>query len=162
VLHLSDVMKAIGPNASIVFAAWIFMGFLQQRYDGAISRFQKAVGDYRSNDHEEERSGNLKDQILTYVQRCKMMRWATLVGLVSAILLIASLIFGALDVIVPNNPVISIIGTICAIAGFVLVIVATIIVIAEGTIMHRQLQDEVRDVPDLADEAGGNNRSIRH
>jgi uncharacterized membrane protein YraQ (UPF0718 family) len=156
------VLKAIGPNASIVFAAWIFMGFLQQRYDGAISRFQKAVGDYRSNDHEEERSGNLKDQILTYVQRCKMMRWATLVGLVSAILLIASLIFGALDVIVPNNPVISIIGTICAIAGFVLVIVATIIVIAEGTIMHRQLKDEVRDVPDLADEAGGNNRSIRH
>ena len=29
--ELSDVLKAIGPAASIIFAAWIFTGFLQQR-----------------------------------------------------------------------------------------------------------------------------------
>jgi hypothetical protein len=39
-LELSDVLKAIGPAASIIFAAWIFMGFLQQRYDAAVSRYR--------------------------------------------------------------------------------------------------------------------------
>ena len=70
---LGDVLKAIGPNASIVFAAWIFMGFLQQRYDSAIDRYRSAVGDFRANDHDDDRAGNLKDQILTYRSRCKLM-----------------------------------------------------------------------------------------
>jgi hypothetical protein len=43
-----------------VFAAWIFRGFLQQRYDSAIDRYREAVGDYRSNDHAEDRGGNLR------------------------------------------------------------------------------------------------------
>jgi uncharacterized membrane protein len=149
-IQLGDVLKAIGPNASIVFAAWIFMGFLQQRYDSAIDRYREAVGDYRSNDHAEDRAGNLKDQILTYRMRCKLMGWATLIGLVAAILLIAALIFGALDVIVPKNTFITAAGTATSILGFVLVIVAACVVIAEGSIVRRQLDDELRDVPDLA------------
>ena len=40
---LSNVLKAIGPTASIVFAAWIFMGFLQQRYDTAVARYQDMI-----------------------------------------------------------------------------------------------------------------------
>jgi hypothetical protein len=107
VVQLGDVLKAIGPNASIVFAAWIFMGFLQQRYDNATNRYREAVADYRSNEHKDDRTGNLKDQILLYRRRCLLMQWATLVGLVAAILLIAALIFGALDVVIPKNAIIS-------------------------------------------------------
>jgi uncharacterized membrane protein YraQ (UPF0718 family) len=154
VVQLGDVLKAIGPNASIVFAAWIFMGFLQQRYDNAINRYREAVADYRSNEHEDDRAGNLKDQILMYRHRCLLMEWATLVGLVAAILLIAALIFGALDVVIPKNAIISAAGTASAIIGFVLVIVAAAMVITEGRIVHRQLDDELRDVPDLAGEVG--------
>ena len=128
------------------------MGFLQQRYDSAIDRYREAVGDYRSNDHEEGRAGNLKDQILTYRHRCKLMGRATLIGLVAAILLIAALIFGALDVIVPKNSLITAAGTTTSIVGFVLVIVAACVVIAEGSIVRRQLDDELRDVPDLANK----------
>ena len=148
--QLGDVLKAIGPNASIIFAAWIFMGFLQQRYDNATDRYREAVGDYRSNDHGDDRAGNLKDQILTYRHRCKLMGWATMVGLVAAILLIVSLIFGALDVIIPKNAFITAAGTGAAIMGFVLVIIAAGIVIAEGSIVRRQLEDELRDVPELS------------
>jgi uncharacterized membrane protein len=126
------------------------MGFLQQRYDSAIDRYREAVGDYRSNDHAEDRAGNLKDQILTYRMRCKLMGWATLIGLVAAILLIAALIFGALDVIVPKNTFVTAAGMATSILGFVLVIVAACVVIAEGSIVRRQLDDELRDVPDLA------------
>jgi hypothetical protein len=103
VVQFSDVLKAVGPNAAIVFAAWIFMGFLQQRYDGALDRYRNAVGDYRSNEHDATRSDNLKDQVLAYRRRCRLMSGATLVGLCAAILLISSLIFGGLDVILPKN-----------------------------------------------------------
>jgi hypothetical protein len=158
--ELGDVLKAVGPNASIVFAAWIFMGFLQQRYDSAIDRYRSAVGDFRTNDHDDDRAGNLKDQILTYRSRCQLMGKATLVGLVAAILLIAALVFGALDVLIPRTPVIMAAGTGASIVGFLLVILAATIVIAEGRIVARQLDDELRDVGDLANDAGRGGRGI--
>ena len=148
-VQLSDFLKAIGPNAAIVFAAWIFMGFLQQRYDSAVDRFRDAVGDFRSHAHKGDRSHNLKDQILLYRRRCRLMGWATLVGLVSAILLISSLIFGGLDVIAPHRPWILFGGVSTSFLGFALVITAAAIVIVEGLIVNRQLDDETRDVPDL-------------
>jgi len=154
-VQLSDVLKAIGPNASIVFAAWIFMGFLQQRYDSALGRYQTAVGDYRSNKHDVSRADNLKAQVLAYRHRCRLMSRASLIGLVAAVLLISSLIFGALDVLVPSNPAITTCGTAAAIAGFILVIVAALIVIAEGRVVERQIDDELRDVANLAANAGG-------
>lgn len=159
-VQLADVLKAIGPNAAIVFAAWIFMGFLQQRYDSAIDRYREAVGDFRSNDHEGDRAGNLKDQILTYRHRCKLMGKATAVGLVAAILLIASLIFGALDVLIPDVRMIMVADTAASLVGFGLVIVAATIVIVEGRIVHRQLDDELRDVDDLASEAGPHGKGL--
>lgn len=154
-VQLSEVLKAIGPNASIVFAAWIFMGFLQQRNDAAIDRYRQAVGDFRSNEHDATRSDNLRSQVLAYRRRCRLMSRATFVGLVAAILLISSLIFGALDVLVPNTAAIAVCGIASAIGGFVLVIFAAFIVIAEGRIVRRQIDDELRDVTDLAEGAGG-------
>jgi hypothetical protein len=150
-VQLGDVLKATGPNAAIVFAAWIFMGFLQQRYDSAIDRYRGGVGDYRSADHEQSRSENLKEQVLSYRHRCELMSWATLVGLIAAILLISALIFGALDAIIPDTPVIAWLGIATTIGGFALVVVAAAIVIAESRIVHRQLDQEVRDVPELSD-----------
>ncbi|WP_162241555.1 DUF2721 domain-containing protein [Methylobacterium sp. Leaf117] len=154
-VQLGEVLKAIGPNASIVFAAWIFMGFLQQRNDAAIDRYRQAVGDFRSNKHDATRSDNLRSQVLAYRRRCRLMSRATFVGLVAAILLISSLIFVALDVLVPNNAAIAVCGIATAIGGFVLVIIAAFIVIAEGQIVQRQIDDELRDVTDLAKGAGG-------
>jgi hypothetical protein len=153
-VQLADVLKAVGPNASIIFAAWIFMGFLQQRYDNAVDRYRISVGDYRANDHEDVRKGNLREQILLLRRRCKLMAWSVLSGLTAAILLIVSVIFGAVDVIVPNVSLIGIGGTFTAIAGLVLVIVAASFVIAEGRIVGRQIDDELRDVGDLAQETG--------
>ncbi|WP_325415024.1 DUF2721 domain-containing protein [Sphingobium sp.] len=160
-IQLGEILKAVGPNAAIVFAAWIFMGFLQQRYDSAIDRYREAVGDYRSNEHADERADNLKDQILSYRHRCRLMSWATLIGLVAAILLIASLIFGALDVMVPKSTLIGFIGTASTLLEFVLVIAAAVIVIAEGRVVNLQLNDELRDIPDLADQAGRSGHSVR-
>jgi len=151
-VQLADVLKAVGPNASIIFAAWIFMGFLQQRYDNAVDRYRQSVADYRAHDHEENRAGNLREQILLLRRRCRLMGRSVLIGLIAAILLITSLIFGALDVIVPHVAAITTGGVVTALAGFVLVIVAAGYVIVEGRIVGRQIDDELRDVDDLTRE----------
>ena len=129
------------------------MGFLQQRYDAAIDRYRSAVGDYRSEAHEGDRTSNLKRQVLSYRRRCKLMTWATLIGLVAAILLICSLIFGAFDAIVPNVAIVTAAGTVASIGGFVLVIVAALLVIVEGWVVRQEIDDELRDVPELAEGA---------
>ena len=152
--QLADVLKAIGPNASIVFAAWIFMGFLQQRYDSAIDRYRGAVGDYRSGDHDAARTDNLRDQVVAYRRRCRLMGLALLTGLFAAILLIASLMFGALDVIVPRVSAIAWAGTAAALVGFGLVIAAALIVVRESRLVTRELDNELRDIPDLAEGTG--------
>jgi len=151
-VQLADVLKAVGPNASIIFAAWIFMGFLQQRYDNAVDRYRQSVADYRAHDHEEDRAGNLREQILLLRRRCRLMGRSVLIGLIAAILLISSLIFGALDVIVPRVAAIATGGVVTALAGFALVIVAAGYVIVEGRIVGRQIDDELRDVGDLTRE----------
>jgi hypothetical protein len=153
-VQLGDVLKAIGPNASIVFAAWIFMGFLQQRYDSAIDRYRGAVGDYRSGDHDQARTDNLREQVVIYRRRCWLMGHALLTGLAAAMLLIASLILGALDVVSPDVPLIAWVGTAAAIAGFALIIVAALIVWREARLVTTELDNELRDVPELARDTG--------
>lgn len=153
-VELGEYLKAVGPNASIVFASWIFMGFLQQRYDGAVNRYREAVGDYRSSEHDEDRGSNLRDQVIAYHHRCRLMENATLVGLFAAILLILSLLFGGLDVLVPDVPAIAVAGVVSTTLGLMLVIVAAALVIREGALIRRQLANEVRDLPDLAPRTG--------
>jgi hypothetical protein len=65
---------------------------------------------------------DLRDQVVAYRRRCRLMGLALLTGLFAAILLIASLMFGALDVIVPRVSAIAWAGTAAALVGFGLVI----------------------------------------
>jgi Protein of unknown function (DUF2721) len=152
--NLADVLKAIGPAASIIFAAWIFMGFLQQRYDAAVDRYRQAISDFRTGNHEPDRHDNIRDQILVFKRRCELMNYACMVGLVSAILFLLTLIAGELDVIIPNNALLAAIGSITAFGGLTLVIVGSVLVIMEASYAHRQLDAELLDVPDLAHKTG--------
>ena len=63
------MIQAVGPAASLIFAAWIFLSFLQQRYASAYQLYR------------------------TLVDR---MRRASNIGLIAAILLIVALIAAAL------------------------------------------------------------------
>src|SRR5438270_5276009 len=96
-IDASNILKAIGPAASIIFAAWIFMGFLQQRYDAAVDRYREIVAQYREPDIGDTRRTNIRDAIAIYKHRCELMTTATIIGLVAAILLILTLITGELD-----------------------------------------------------------------
>jgi hypothetical protein len=151
---LTSILKAIGPAASIVFAAWIFMGFLQQRYDAAVERYQSMISQYRSGNLSDDRRGNIREEILVYKRRCELMNWASMVGIVSAILLIATLITGELNIIFPKVAPLKYLSAGSALLGFTLIIVAAIIVMVESSIIHRQLDSELLDVPDLAQATG--------
>lgn len=159
---LTNVLKAIGPAASIIFAAWIFVGFLQQRYNSAVDRYRSAIAQYRDGGMSDERRGNIRDQVSTYKRRCELMNWANIIGVVSAILLILTLITGELDIIFPNASPLKYISAGSALAGFALVIVASVLVVIESTITHRQLDSELLDVPDLARTTGQKAGDITH
>ncbi|MBV9459556.1 MAG: hypothetical protein JO141_18835 [Bradyrhizobium sp.] len=41
------------------------MGFLQQRYDTAVSRYREAISDFGTARHEPARHDNIREQILS-------------------------------------------------------------------------------------------------
>lgn len=79
--ELKDILTAIGPSASIVFAA-------------------RAAS----------RHGNLRDQVRLYRRRVALMRQATNIGLSVAMLLIGTLILAAINVVLPDPGVLTYFG----------------------------------------------------
>lgn len=153
-VDISKIFQAVGPAASIIFAAWIFMGFLQQRYDSAVDRYMSAISEYRGGNISEERGGNLRDQVLVYKRRCELMNKANMIGLVAAILLILTLMAGELAIVLPSIKALDVVSATSALFGFALVIVAAVYVLIESSITHRQLDSELLDVADLAESTG--------
>src|SRR3954462_9829864 len=85
---LKDVLTAVGPTASLIFAAWIFLSFLQQRYTTAYERYRSLISEYRQGNLQDQRKRSVRDQILMYKQRCEQMRLATNIGVIWAIRLL--------------------------------------------------------------------------
>ena len=157
--ELGDVLKLIGPAASIVFAAWIFMGFLQQRYDSAVDRYRSMIAESREPQGlSDVRRSNIRDELVTYQRRCRVMMLACDVGLVSAVLLITTLIAGELDIIFTGVALFKYASAISAAIGLGLVIVAAGLVFFESSLSRRQLQKEGLDVPDVAEALRSNVR----
>ena len=149
-IDLANIFKVIGPAASIIFAAWIFMGFLQVRYDAAVDRYRALVGQFRDGQDRDDRRDNLRASILIYKKRCEIMNIASIIGLMSAIILIVALIVGELAIIFAQITLFRYISAFSALIGLSLVIAASAIVLYESLIIHRQLESELLDIPELA------------
>ncbi|MDB5581179.1 MAG: conserved rane protein of unknown function [Bradyrhizobium sp.] len=146
---LEDLLQAVGPPASLIFAAWIFLSFLQQRYVAAFERFRELTSEYRRGD-DGERHRSVGRQIGIYRRRCEWMRFATNIGIVSAILLISTLVIAALNVVTGGLAFLPPIAAFCAIVGLLLVIAAAAIVYIENDLLSEALDDELSDIPELA------------
>ena len=153
-IDIANIFKAVGPAASVIFAAWIFMAFLQTRYDAALDRYRSLVEQYRDGIQRNARRENLRDSIIVYKKRCEMMNIASIIGLSSAVLLISSLIIGELALALPSIDILKYVCIGGTLIGLALVVVATAIVIYESLIIHRQLEAEILDLPDLAHGVG--------
>jgi hypothetical protein len=148
--QLADVLMALGPNAAIIFAAWIFLSFLQARYDSAVDRHRMLVETYRGSELGAERRKAVKRQIEVYTRRCTLMSHAVTIGLVSATLFLLTMIGSGLDVIMPDKPFIGIVTSIAALVGFGLVIVAAVLVIMENAGTPGQIREELQDIEDVS------------
>ena len=147
---LAKVLTTVGPAASIIFAAWIFVAFLQTRYDAAVDRYRELIEKFRTAEHSVSREANMRDEILHYKRRCELMNRATGYGLVSAMLLISTMIFGGLAIVLPDLALLKLLCMATALLGLLLVIVGAGIVLMDGRIIRRQIHDELLDIPALA------------
>ncbi len=156
--EIADLLKVIGPSASIIFAAWIFMGFLQQRYDAAVSRYRDLVGEYRAGQGPDSREGHERHQILAYRRRCRAMNLACVSGLGSAIILIVALMLAEVAMALPSLGALKYPSAFFVLIGLLLVVVSAGIVLYDCRLAHQQIYDEVLDVPDLSPDQSSRGR----
>jgi hypothetical protein len=81
--QLKDLLQAVGPTASLIFAAWIFLSFLQSRYTSAYERYRSLLQEFRTHEAKDRRRETLQDQILEYKRRCEQMKTATNIGVIA-------------------------------------------------------------------------------
>ena len=145
-----DLLDAVGPPAALVFAAWIYMSFLQERYLSAFSTYRALISGYREKDMSAKRHADIKQQIAIYKRRCEIMKLATNIGLIAAIFLILTLIVAAFDVMFPSLAFLKYVVSACAIVGLILVIAGALLVMQENSMVQQALDSELADIADLA------------
>jgi hypothetical protein len=147
--ELKDVIQAVGPNASLVFASWIFMSFLESRYSNAYTLYRKMIDDLRENKAEGARRKTIYDEIVVYRQRLNRMRLATNLGLYAAILLLGTLILSGLNVVFGSPAFLKYIGVVSVVVGLALIMWSASLVIIENKMLKMPLDRDGDDLDEL-------------
>jgi hypothetical protein len=145
---LKDVLQTIGPNAGLLFAAWIFLQFVQTRYIASYDQYRALIDLYRGASGNERRRGSLGEEIFVYRRRCEQMRIATNLGVASAIALITSLVAAALTSMLRLD-FLKFVSAPLAIIGLLLVAAAAVLVYKENNELRSAMDRELSDLPDL-------------
>lgn len=146
--ELKEVLQAVGPNAGLVFASWMFMHLLQGRYSSAYERYRSLIDNYRQG-ADGQRKETIRDEVALYRRRIDCMRRATDYGLYAAMLLIGTLLIGVADAIFKGTAFLKYAGTLTAVAGLAMVIWAAALVVKENRLLKMPLDREVDDMPEL-------------
>ena len=150
--ELKDFLEVLGPNAALIFAAWIFLSFLQQRYTSAYGRYRELVDTYRQGEPHSPHMRSVRTQVALYKRRTEQMRTATTIGIWAAILIIAALMAAGFSVIFGDNAIFKLVGAGGTLAGLALVIAAAAFVLFENKSIEQAIKDEPSDIPELADK----------
>ena len=146
--ELKEVLQAVGPNAGLVFASWMFMHLLQGRYTGAYERYRSLVDNYRQG-ADGQRKETIRDEVALYRRRIDCMRRATDFGLYAAMLLIGTLIIAVADAIFKGTSFLKYAGAATTVVGLAMVIWAAALVVKENRLIKMPLDREVDDMPEL-------------
>nr|WP_314542942.1 DUF2721 domain-containing protein [uncultured Massilia sp.] len=146
--ELKDVLAAVGPNAGLVFASWMFMHLLQGSYSSAYDHYRGLIDNYRQG-AEGQRKDTIRDEIALYRRRIDCMRRATDYGLYAAMLLIGTLIIAVAHAVFKGTPFLNYAGAITTVVGLGMVIWAAELVVKENRLLKMPLDREVDDTPDL-------------
>jgi hypothetical protein len=157
-----DLLEAIGPNATLIFAAWIFLSVLQSRYNAAYERYRSLIDTFRNGNARDTRRESLISQIVLYKRRCEQMRYATNVGIASAVLIIGGLILAALAVVFGDNAFFKAGTSTAMVAGLAAVIWAAAIMWHENVEIDQAIRQEPSDVADLVEAIRRRNDAPSH
>ena len=145
--QLKDILAVFSASTTI-FAAWIFLSFLGQRYVSAYDRYRTIIQDYRSRSREDPRRAELQRQIILYKKRCEQMRSATTLGTLSAVGLVSAIIVALLQVVLQWD-ILKHLSVALGLAGLVLVLGAALQVLRENASIEQAIEGELRDLEEL-------------
>jgi hypothetical protein len=151
--ELKDLLQAIGPTASLIFAAWIFLSFLQQRYTTAYELYRALLSELRQHKEQDPRRASLCGQIMEYKHRCEQMRLAAHIGLLAAIALISTIVMAALNTIDDRLVALKYLAALLSVVGLLLVIWAAVLVLIENLRLQRIIDSDLSDIPELVEAA---------
>jgi hypothetical protein len=147
---LQRVLNTAGPTASLIFASWILLSVLQERYSSAHDHFRELATELRTNPLVGSLHANGEEQLRLYKRRCHLLHAAITTALIAAIFLITTIITGTVYLVLPQLAVLKYVSVGCSVIGLLLVIGAAVVVLAENTLVRRVLDREVSDIPALA------------
>ncbi len=143
---IQQVLQVIGPTASLLFAAWIFLQYLNQRFTESVERLRDLAENLRQATKEDRRRASVVEQIKLYQRRCVLMRWATHTGLVAAVLLLITLTLAAIVTVFHGPSAFGVVAVVCAWVGLTLVVAATVLVVRENMLVGDALRSELADL----------------
>lgn len=151
---LKDLLQTIGPTASLIFAAWIYLS--------AYQHYRELLAELRTHPQHDPRRDSLREQILAYKQRCEQMRLATQIGVSAAVSLISAIVIAAVYTIDPRLTALKYLCAVTAIGGLLLVIWAAVLVLLENARLQVIIDSDISDMRDIqADSAPGPSVSSR-
>jgi hypothetical protein len=142
-VDLKDVLNAAGPTATLLFASWIFLGYLNSRLSDSQKRF---------NDHD-ARHKSIYDQIKQNRKRCDLLFLATNDALRGAYFMFATIATGIISIATQQPPWLCIFNLCCALSGLVFLVLSVGKALAENKLLHQSITSEVADVPEFADKS---------
>ena len=154
---VKSFLTAVGPTASLIFAAWIFLSFLQQRYGTAYNLYRELIAEYREPDKDARRRETLRFQILEYKHRCEQMRISTQLGVVGAILLIIAVMSGGIDTLA-DQTWLFMLCVVTGLLGLAVVIGAALLVLRENFRLQMIIDSEISEHPELFEGPAGANK----
>jgi len=147
---LKEVLNTAGPTATLVFASWLFLQLVTMRFEGVTQRYEKLVEELRAGHCDRRRKDSLLALINLHRKRCEHMQRAMNLGLVAAMLLVASLLLAALYLTM-GTAVLKLATLVASLTGLTLIIAGSALVILESNLGMKTLVRQFDDVPELAD-----------
>jgi hypothetical protein len=151
---IKDILNTVAPTAGLIFAAWIYLNVLQQRYTGSYDRYRALVAEFRAHqkpgDMSEQRHHSVKLQIGLYKKRCEQMRAATNIAVIAAIILTGAIAIGLLNITVLKGNLLKLATLALTLLGLILLIVSAIYLYLENSALQVAIDSEISDIPELS------------
>lgn len=113
-------------------------------------RYRALIDEFRKHpDSDDPHRASTGDQVRLYRKRVEQMRLATNTGVIASMLLVVTMLAGAMVVMFPQLSVLSYVGAATMVIGLVLLLIAASFVVRENAMIRHAMENEISDLPEL-------------